>query len=132
MAPMQRCLVFGTLALTAAIAYATLASVELPYAIYFKLAPWLGHPDIHKYAAIEHLLVFALFGALFAFAFPNRILTVCCIVFFGAALLEYLQTLTADRHGTIPDASEKIAGGFLGALAAYVTTRWRRNEKRQD
>jgi apolipoprotein N-acyltransferase len=93
------------------------------------LAPWLGHPDIHKYAAIEHLLVFALFGALLAFAFPNRIIMVCCIVFFGATLLEYLQTLTADRHGRILDACQKVAGGLLGALAAHITSRWRRNKR---
>jgi VanZ like protein len=127
---MQRCLIFGTLVLTAAIVYATLAAVGLPYAIYFKLAPWLGHPDIHKYVVIEHLLVFALLGALLAFTFPNRIIMVCCMVFFSATLLEYLQTLTADRHGTILDACEKIAGGFLGALAAH-TTRWRRHEGSQ-
>ena len=119
----------GTLVLTAAIVYATLAGVGLPYAIYLKLAPWLGHPDIHKYAAIEHLLVFALFGALLAFAFPKRIILVCCIVFFSATLLEYLQTLTADRHGRILDARQKVAGGLLGALAAHITSRWRRNDR---
>jgi hypothetical protein len=128
---MRRCLVLGTLVLTAAIAYGTLAGVGLPYAIYFKLAPWLGHPDFHKFVVIEHLLVFALFGALLAFAFPNRIIMVCCIVFFSATLLEYLQTLTVDRHGTMLDARQKIAGGLLGALAAHITSRWRRNERSQ-
>jgi len=33
-------------------------------------------------------------------------------------LLEYLQTLTPDRHGTLVDASEKIIGGVLGIFAA--------------
>jgi len=129
---MQRYLTFGALVFIAAIAYGTLGRVGLPYAIYFKLSPWLGHPNMRTYATIEHLLVFAIFGALLSFAFPDRILPVCCAVVFVASCFEYLQTLTADRHGTMRDAFEKLAGGFLGAIAAYTTTRWYRNAKAKD
>jgi hypothetical protein len=129
---MQRCLIFVTFVLTAAIAYATLAKVGLPYAIYYKLAPWLGNPDIHTYVAIEHLLVFGLFGSLLAFVFPKRIVVVCLIILFGATFLEYLQTLTADRHGTILDACQKVAGGLLGALAVHTVTWWRRAPRKQN
>src|SRR5882724_6267800 len=114
---MKRAFVLACWITAAAIVYGTFVRVGVFYAIYFKLAPWLGHPSMHKFAAIEHLLVFALFGALIAFAYPNRLTTVCCVIFFSAVLLEYLQTLTPDRHGTILDACEKIAGGLLGALA---------------
>jgi hypothetical protein len=43
---------------------------------------------------------------------------VCCIVFGGAALLEILQILTPDRHGTLVDALEKMAGGAAGIFLA--------------
>ena len=119
---MQRYFTCGALVVAAAIAYGTMAPVRLPYALFYKLAPWLGHPNLHTYTLIEHLLVFALFGALLAFAYPDRILIACCVVLFGAPLLEYLQTLTADRHGTILDACEKVIGGLLGVLAAHAAT----------
>jgi hypothetical protein len=40
-----------------------------------------------------------------------------------AGTLEYLHTVTPDRHGTIRDACEKMGGGVLGALAAYAAVR---------
>lgn len=77
------------------IAYATLANVGLVYSI-----------------------AFAVVGALFSFAYPRRAILVCCIVFGGAALLEILQTLTLDRHGTLVDELEKMAGGVSGIFIA--------------
>jgi VanZ like family len=124
---MQRYLTFSAFVLVAAIAYGTLGRAGLPYTIYFKLAPWLGHPNMRTFATVEHLLVFAIFGALLSSAFPGRIIPVCCAIIFVAALLEYLQILTADRHGTTRDACEKIGGGFMGAIAAYAITRLSRN-----
>ena len=38
-------------------------------------------------------------------------------------MLEYLQTMTADRHGTVQDACEKVAGGLLGAGGMHVAIR---------
>jgi hypothetical protein len=40
-------------------------------------------------------------------------------------LLEYLQTLTPDRHGTLVDAFEKIGGGAFGICAAKITLYFR-------
>jgi apolipoprotein N-acyltransferase len=104
----------------------------LPYSIYFKLSPWLGHLSIQKYAFIEHLVVFAVFGALISFAFPDRIISICCIIVFSATLLELLQTLTPDRHGTIVDACQKITGGLLGALSGRGIARWICNHGRSS
>jgi VanZ family protein len=70
------------------------------------------------YAHVEHMIAFAMVGALFSFAYPRRTILVCSIVFGGAALLEFLQTLTPDRHGTLIDALEKMAGGAVGILLA--------------
>jgi VanZ family protein len=97
-----------------AIAYATLTHVGFVYAIYFKLAPYLMRPAMQTYAHFEHVVAFACLGALFGFAYPKRPILVCVIVFGTAALLEIMQTMTPDRHGTWIDASEKMAGGGIG------------------
>jgi VanZ family protein len=101
-----------------AIAYATLTGIGFVYAIYFKLAPLLRGAEMRTYVHFEHVIAFALLGALFTFAYPKRTLLVACIVLGGAALLEIAQTLTPDRHGTLIDALEKIAGGTVGIVMA--------------
>jgi VanZ family protein len=101
-----------------AIAYATLTHVGFVYSIYFKLSPILMQPQMRTYAHLEHIVAFAVVGALFSFAYPRSFLLVCCIVFGGAVLLEVLQTLTPDRHGTLTDAMEKMAGGAAGIFLA--------------
>jgi VanZ family protein len=67
-----------------------------------------------KLCSFEHIIGFALVGVLFGIAYPRRTILVCCIILGGAALLEILQTLTPDRHGTLVDALEKMAGGAAG------------------
>jgi len=101
-----------------AIAYATLTRVGFVYAIYYKLSPILMRPEMKIYAPLEHIIAFTFMGALFGLAYPQRMVTVCCIVFGGAILLEILQTLTPDRHGTLIDALEKMAGGAVGISIA--------------
>ena len=113
-----------------AIAYATLTHVGFVYAIYFKLAPFLMWPAIQTYAHFEHTIAFACLGALFGFAYPKRPILVCVIVFSAAGLLEIMQTMTPDRHGTWIDALEKMAGGAVGIAIARTAERLRsaRNE----
>ena len=103
--------------------YVTLTHVGFVYSIYFKLAPFLMRVDMRTYAHFEHIIAFAIFGAIFAFAYPKRIYFVCSVVFLSAILLEYLQTWTPDRHGTMIDALEKIVGGALGIFSARAI-RW--------
>jgi hypothetical protein len=100
------------------IAYATLTHVGFVYSIYFKLMPFLMQPAMINYAHFEHIICFALVGVLFGIAYPRRAILVCCIILGGAALLEILQTLTPDRHGTLVDALEKMAGGAAGIFFA--------------
>lgn len=104
------------------IAYATLTRVGFVYAIYFKLAPFLMNIGMRKYAAIEHFVAFAVLGALLCLAYPNRVATICCVVFGGAIALELAQTLTPDRHGTVIDAIQKVSGGAFGISAARFAT----------
>ena len=113
-----------------AIAYATLTHVGFVYAIYFKLAPYLMRPGMQTYAHFEHVIAFACLGVLFGFAYPRRPVLVCIIVFGAAALLEIMQTMTPDRHGTWIDALEKMAGGGAGIAAAMTAQRlWSAKDK---
>jgi VanZ like protein len=113
----QKLIVGAAWGSVAVLAYATLTRVGFVYSIYYELAPLLMWPTMGSYAHIEHIIVFAIFGALFSFAYPKRIIFVCFVVFLSAAILECLQTLTPDRHGTPIDAFEKIVGGALGIFA---------------
>ena len=83
------------------IAYATLTHVGFVYPIYFKLSPILMRPKMRNYAHFDHLIPFAVVGGFFSFPYPRRTILVCCIAFGGAALLEFFQTLTPDRHGAL-------------------------------
>ena len=77
-------------------------------------------PKARTYGLFEHVVAFAVFGALFSLAYPRRIVFVCVVVFVTAVGLEYLQTFTPDRHGTLFDASEKVVGGAFGIVAAQA------------
>ena len=116
----QKLIIVAAWASVAVLAYATLTHVGFVYWIYFKLAPLLMRPSMRSYAHVEHVIAFAIFGALFSFAYPRGIIFACCVVFLSAVILEYLQTLTPDRHGTLIDASEKIVGGALGIWTVRV------------
>jgi hypothetical protein len=115
------------------IAYITLAHVGLVYSIYSRAAPLLLNIGMRKYAAIEHFVAFGLFGALFCFAYPKRVLMVCFIVVGSAIALELMQMLTPDRHGTLLDALEKIAGGASGIfMTKTLINLWRRTNVQMD
>jgi VanZ family protein len=126
----QKLIIVAAWASIAAIAYATLTHVGFVYSIYYKLAPLLMRPGMRMYAHFEHVMAFAIFGALFAFAYPRHVIFVCSIVFVSAVALEYLQTLTPDRHGTLIDAFEKIVGGSLGIFATHAFL-WFAQSRRQ-
>ena len=113
----QKLIIVSTWASVAVLAYATLTHVGFVYSIYYRLAPHLMLPAMRSYAHVEHVIAFAIFGALFSFAYPKRIIFACCVVFSSAVFLECLQTLTPDRHGTLIDAFEKVVGGALGIFA---------------
>ena|SRR5690242_3060799 len=105
------------------IAYATLTHIDFVYGIYFKLSPFLMHPAMRTYAHFEHVIAFASLGALFSFAYPRRPILVFGIVFGAAVFLEILQTMTPDRHGTLVDALEKMAGGAVGIMIMRTAQR---------
>jgi VanZ family protein len=116
-------------ALIAIIAYFTLTRVGVVYSIYYKLSPLLMWPEMKTYARFEHVIAFALFGVICCVAYPRRIFLVCGMVFGTAITLELLQTLTPDRHGTLVDALEKLAGGACGILIAKGVIAIRRRRR---
>jgi VanZ family protein len=116
----QKLIILAAWTSIAFLSYATLTHVEFVYSIYYKLAPLLMRPEMKAYVHFEHVIAFAILGGLFTFAYPNRLIFVCLVVLVSAGALEYLQTLTPDRHGTLTDAFEKIAGGALGICAVRV------------
>jgi VanZ family protein len=125
----QKLIIVAAWASIVALAYATLTHVGFVYSIYYKLAPLLMRPGMRIYVHFEHVIAFALFGALFSFAYPGRLIFVCSIICISAVALEYLQTLTPDRHGTLIDAFEKVAGGEFGIFVAHAILWFTRNRR---
>ena len=125
----QKLIIVAAWASIVALAYATLTHIGFVYSIYYELAPLLMRPGMKLYAHFEHVIAFAVFGGLFAFAYPRHVIFVCSIVFISAVALEYLQTLTPDRHGTLIDAFEKMAGGALGIFATHAILWFTRNRR---
>ncbi len=111
---------------------AVLAWTFLVYIAFATLSPISERPHVGG-IHFEHVVAFAVLGMLFLLAYPRRAILVCVIVLGSAVLLEVLQLLTADRHGRLTDAIEKIGGGAVGiilikfALLFDHTKRWFRS-----
>lgn len=84
------------------------------------VSPIRDRPVLYTSASLEHLAAFAVIGVLFCVAYPRHIALVCLIVLGSAVLLELAQLLTADRHGRVQDALEKMAGGALGIMVGRM------------
>ncbi len=85
--------------------------------VFATISPIQDRPTLPISSSFEHLAAFAVLGALFYLAYPRHIAFVCLIVVGSAVVLELMQLLTPDRHGRIPDAVEKTAGGAAGIVA---------------
>jgi hypothetical protein len=57
-------------------------------------------------------------GMLFVLAYPRYFVWLTVLIVIVAFGLEALQHLTPDRHGHLLDATEKVAGGLVGCMAA--------------
>jgi lipoprotein signal peptidase len=111
-------------AFLAVVAYATLMKSAFVYKLYYSVAPYLDYPSMGAYGRMEHLVVFAVLGALFSALYPRSAWRVCVLLFLFIAGLEFFQTLTPDRHGTLHDAIEKMIGGAVGVALVKVAS-WR-------
>jgi VanZ family protein len=99
------------------------AWVCIIFIAYSTLSPIEARPILAASAGLERGAAFALMGALFCLAYPRHWIFVFAIVLGSAALLEFAQLLTPDRHGQLLDALQKMAGGTLGILVIMVL-RW--------
>src|SRR4051812_24692471 len=97
----------------AAIAFVTLGPLDL--------RPESGIPP-----HLERFVAYAIAGTLFAMAYPRYILFAAVVVLGAAVLFELLQLLAPTRHGTLPDASVKIAGGLIGLCAGWIVSSGKR------
>lgn len=91
------------------------AWTALTYIAFATLSPVSERPHVAG-IHFEHVVAFAILGMLFCLAYPRRTMLVCIVVLGSAVLLEILQLLTPDRHGRLPDAVEKMAGGAVGII----------------
>jgi VanZ family protein len=96
------------------------AWVLLAFIAYATISPIQDRPTLPMPSGFEHLAAFAVLGALFCLAYPRHIALVCMIVLGSAALLEFMQLLTPDRHGRIQDVIEKMTGGAVGIAASQA------------
>ncbi len=110
---------------------AVLAWALLAFIVFATMAPLKDRPTLFSSADLEHIGAFAILGGLFCLAYPRHIILVCFIVLGSAVLLECLQTLTLDRHGTLLDAIEKIVGGAFSIFAARAAL-YLRHRKRSS
>jgi VanZ family protein len=108
-----------------------LAWASLAFIVFATISPLHLRPTLSNSVHLEHVGAFAVLGGLFCLAYPRHIILVCFIVLGSAALLEYLQTLTPDRHGTLFDASEKIVGGALSIFTVRAAL-YLRHRKRSS
>jgi VanZ like protein len=96
------------------------AWLALAFIVFVTLSPVELRPSIGN-SHLEHFGAFALVGLAFAFAYPNRILTIVAIVVGAALGLEALQLLTPDRHARATDALVKALGGISGICTGQLT-----------
>jgi VanZ family protein len=94
------------------------AWVLLAFIAYVTISPIQDRPTLPTSTSFEHLAAFAVLGALFCMVYPRHIALVCLIVLGSAALLEFMQLLTPNRHGRVQDAIEKMTGGAAGIAAS--------------
>lgn len=97
-------------------AWATLAFVAFATLSPFSLRPELTTTEPDLVVMIERVGAFGLLGFLFLISYPERLLTVCAVVFGSAIALEITQAFLPDRHARILDALEKIVGSGAGIL----------------
>lgn len=98
----------------------------LTFIAFATLSPYSVRPELTRtepglVVILEHVGAFFLLGLLFFLRYPERLRTVCLVVFGSAIALELAQALLPDRHARLVDALEKIFGGGAGiALGVAV------------
>ena len=93
----------------------------LTFITFATLSPYSVRPELTEtepnfIVLIERVGAFGMLGLIFLVSYPERLRTVCLIVFGGAVALELGQAILPDRHAGFTDVLEKIVGGGAGIL----------------
>jgi VanZ family protein len=104
----QRIVSIAAWALLAFIAFVTLSPVWM--------RPELTESEPDAIVFLERAAGYGVLALLFLVSHPDRIRTVCLIVFGSAVIFELGQIFLPDRHARISDVAEKAVGGGLGIL----------------
>ena len=97
----------------ALIVYATLANLAGRPAL-------MGHHEAYWVVVIERFSAYGLLGFLLSFLLPGRFALTCSLVIGVAMGLEIMQAFTLDRHPSLLDALQKVAGGLVGVMLAQT------------
>ncbi|MGC4025758.1 MAG: VanZ family protein [Mesorhizobium sp.] len=98
---------------------AVLAWAVLAYIGFVTLSPIEERPHVGM-AMFERAMAFGLTGFLFATAYHRYTGRILALVVGAAIALELAQLVVPGRHAEFADAVEKIIGGGIGVLAAYL------------
>jgi hypothetical protein len=102
---------------------AVLGPVILGIVIFATLSPHDLRPRTGEPADVERFLAYTALCGTFVFAHPHRCRLILCLVLAGGGVLEAIQNLLPDRHGTFADFAMKAFGSIAGAMIA-VTLDW--------
>ncbi len=81
---------------------------------FVTLSPIGLRPEWGSDVFLQRFAAYVVLGAMFGLAYPDRTWTVLFLVVGAAGGLEFLQLLTPDRHGHLPDMLSKALGGASG------------------
>lgn len=91
--------------------------------VYSTLSPIGMRPHIGGWVQLERFGAYGALGFSFAIAYPRRKWLVLPMLLAGAAGLELLQMVSADRHARFGDLTVKMAGAASGVGAAWLFAR---------
>ncbi|ASY65475.1 hypothetical protein SJ05684_b44930 (plasmid) [Sinorhizobium sojae CCBAU 05684] len=91
--------------------------------VYSTLSPLGMRPHVGGWVQLERFGAYGALGFSFAMAYPGRKWLVLAMLLAGAAGLELLQMVSADRHARFGDVAVKVAGAASGAGAVWLFAR---------
>lgn len=97
------------------VAWALLLIIAFSTLVPIGLRPETGAPP-----NVERAAAYALFGLVFALAYPRRLWLAIGVIVVSAVGLELLQLVIESRHARLMDAVVKLAGGGLGLAIGTI------------
>jgi glycopeptide antibiotics resistance protein len=99
------------------------AWIVLAGIVFATLSPIGFRPVTPEPPNVERAAAFALFGLMFALAYPRRLAVTITIIVAAAVGLELLQLVAATRHARLVDVGFKLLGGGVGVALGTIADR---------